>query len=122
MQHPDIPLPPEPVITRWGTWLNAAEYYCDNFDAVRSVVVAFDSADAESVAVAKQLFDTPEVRTQLSFIKSQFSIIVPVRAIDNTETQGLELSNSLKNVQAVHSVLQKMRAKKYVQKMNAVLE
>lgn len=23
-----LPLPPEPIITRWGTWLNAAVYYC----------------------------------------------------------------------------------------------
>jgi len=27
----DIPLPPQPIITRWGTWLEAAIYYSDNF-------------------------------------------------------------------------------------------
>lgn len=25
--YPNLPLPPEPVITRWGTWLRAAFYY-----------------------------------------------------------------------------------------------
>lgn len=27
----NTPLPPEPVLTRWGTWLDAALYYADNF-------------------------------------------------------------------------------------------
>jgi hypothetical protein len=26
-EAPGLPLPPEPVITRWGTWLNAAIYF-----------------------------------------------------------------------------------------------
>ncbi|CAI6349782.1 unnamed protein product [Macrosiphum euphorbiae] len=27
---PDIPLPPEPILTRWGKWLEAAIFnYCD---------------------------------------------------------------------------------------------
>jgi hypothetical protein len=29
---PGIPLPPQPVLTRWGTWLDAAMYYADNFE------------------------------------------------------------------------------------------
>ena len=31
---PNIPLPPEPVLTRWGTWLDAALYYAENFENV----------------------------------------------------------------------------------------
>jgi hypothetical protein len=30
---PDVPMPPEPIIT----WLEAAFYYCKNFDAVKKV-------------------------------------------------------------------------------------
>jgi len=33
--YPQIPLTPEPVITRWGTWLQAAVYYCDNFMSLK---------------------------------------------------------------------------------------
>lgn len=29
--HLDCPLPPEPVITRWGTWIEAALFYSNNF-------------------------------------------------------------------------------------------
>lgn len=28
---PNIPMPPEPITTRWGTWLEAAVYYAENF-------------------------------------------------------------------------------------------
>ncbi|KAF2905904.1 hypothetical protein ILUMI_00279, partial [Ignelater luminosus] len=33
--NPDIPLPPEPVLTRWGTWLQAAFFYCKYFHQVK---------------------------------------------------------------------------------------
>jgi hypothetical protein len=28
---PGVPLPPEPVVTRWGTWTDAAIYYATIF-------------------------------------------------------------------------------------------
>jgi len=34
---PEIPLPPEPVLTRWGTWINAANYYCDYLSDIKKV-------------------------------------------------------------------------------------
>jgi len=35
---PDIPLPPRPVLTRWGTWLNASMYYCDHFQLIKEII------------------------------------------------------------------------------------
>jgi len=35
---PDIPLPPRPVLTRWGTWLNAPMYYCDHFELIKEII------------------------------------------------------------------------------------
>jgi hypothetical protein len=29
-EAPALPLPPQPIVTRWGTWLDAANYYCTN--------------------------------------------------------------------------------------------
>jgi hypothetical protein len=29
---PDVSLLPEPVLTRWGTWLEAAVFNCKNFE------------------------------------------------------------------------------------------
>ena len=33
-----LPSPPDPVITRWATWLRAALYYKENLPAVRAIV------------------------------------------------------------------------------------
>ena len=39
-----LPLPPKPVLTRWGTWLEAAKFYTRNFDTVKKVLfyIIFD--------------------------------------------------------------------------------
>ena len=36
--------PPDPVITRWATWLRAALYYSENLPAVRTIVNNWTSA------------------------------------------------------------------------------
>jgi len=37
-----IKSPPQPVVTRWGSWLKAAEYYAKNFPQVVETVNAFE--------------------------------------------------------------------------------
>ena len=39
-----LPSPPDPVITRWATWLRAALYYSKNLPAVRTIVNNWTSA------------------------------------------------------------------------------
>ena len=34
-ENPHIPLPPEPILTRWGTWISAAMYYADHLQTVK---------------------------------------------------------------------------------------
>jgi hypothetical protein len=53
---PDTPLPPTPVITRWGTWLDATVYYGENFEIFCSVVNEFDVDDASSVTIMQDIF------------------------------------------------------------------
>uniref|UniRef100_A0A915DTZ2 DUF659 domain-containing protein n=1 Tax=Ditylenchus dipsaci TaxID=166011 RepID=A0A915DTZ2_9BILA len=33
----NLPLPPAPILTRWGTWIEAAVYYSKNFDQIKAV-------------------------------------------------------------------------------------
>jgi hypothetical protein len=35
------PLPLEPVPTRWGTWIEAVNFYSENFETVKSIVAKF---------------------------------------------------------------------------------
>ena len=39
-----LPFPPDPVITRWATWLRAVLYYSENLPAVHTIVNNWTSA------------------------------------------------------------------------------
>jgi hypothetical protein len=51
----DTPLPPTPVITQWGTWLDATVYYTENFDIFCSVVNEFDRDDTSSITILQDV-------------------------------------------------------------------
>jgi hypothetical protein len=53
---PDTLLPPTPVITRWGTWLDATVYYAENFEVFCSVVNEFDGNHASSITILQDIF------------------------------------------------------------------
>lgn len=117
--NPAIPLPPEPIITRWGTWLNACVYYADNFDAVKSVVDGLNENDAESIRKSKKIFVSANIQKQLAFIKANFSCVV--RGIKVLESKGLELNVSLEVIENVRSNLSKNKKKEFLEKFERVL-
>jgi len=90
---PDIPLPPQPILTRWGTWLNAAEYYADNFDTILAVLDQLCDDDAASIAAAKVQFKKPGIRQHLAYIKTWFSNLP--KAISHLEDSKLSLVESV---------------------------
>ena len=42
-QLPHVKLPPQPILTRWGTWINAVNFYSEHLQAVKNVVDLFPS-------------------------------------------------------------------------------
>ncbi|KAH1006084.1 hypothetical protein HUJ04_006962 [Dendroctonus ponderosae] len=46
-------LPPEPVITRWGTWIKAAIFYAEHFEAIKELIL--DIEDNSQCVVQSQL-------------------------------------------------------------------
>ncbi|XP_066991171.2 uncharacterized protein [Anabrus simplex] len=48
--HPELPLPPEPILTRWGTWILAALYYAEYHRTIEEVINTFDEADSKYIA------------------------------------------------------------------------
>lgn len=71
--NPDLPLPPKPTVTRWGTWVKAALYYADNFDAVKRVIDELDPEDAQAILNTKDLIVNRELQNQLVYIKVHFA-------------------------------------------------
>ncbi|XP_053965556.1 uncharacterized protein LOC128867942 [Anastrepha ludens] len=68
--NPDIPLPLEPIVTRWGTWLQACDYYADKFDAIKSVVDYLNGADSECNQDGKKSVSSVQYSTRFGIYKS----------------------------------------------------
>lgn len=92
---PNVPLPPKPIITRRGTWLEAAEYYCTYLEDIREVIGEFDENDSEALSQCKELVFNENLKNDLSFIKTNFECIR--HAITKLESRGLSLNDSLQN-------------------------
>jgi hypothetical protein len=46
-EAPSLPLPPHPVLTCWGTWLDAA--LCENYISIEDIFKGFDSSESSSI-------------------------------------------------------------------------
>ncbi|PSN38511.1 hypothetical protein C0J52_22137 [Blattella germanica] len=97
---PELPLPPQPILTRWGSWIDAVGYYAKNFDSVKQVLQHFDSQDAVSVESAKESFSNVKLKNDIAYIQCNFSHLCI--AIKSLEASSSKLSESL---DVVHSVV-----------------
>lgn len=117
---PNIALPPAPCITRWTTWLKAAIYYCDNFEMVKRVVDTFDDEDSDAIRRAKRLFKDNRIKTDLAFIKCNFTAVV--NATIKFETQGLEINDSITTLEEIRNTLKGMQQKAFENKFEKILD
>ena len=99
---PNLPLPPSPVITRWGTWIEAAMYYAKNLDAIRTVLHALDE-DAASIRQAKDLIELDTVKNNLIFIATNFESIPTI--ITSLESRTIELPESCRLLMKIKKVV-----------------
>lgn len=119
----EIPLPPDPILTRWGTWINATLYYCEHFSKIHSVIQTFDDDDAASIKTAKKYLKKSNLPCQLTFIKANFEFLP--RAITFLEKRGTKLSDSLKIIEDTKNKISHLKCTKaipIVNKMNNVLD
>lgn len=122
-EAPTIPLPPEPILTRWGTWVMAASYYCKYYKNIRRVLLSLNTEDSISVKEAQQLIQEPEMEANLAYIHSNFGFIPEY--ITKLETQYISLSEALSAVKYVQNKLNDCEGEIGVavfQKFNNVLE
>ena len=118
--YPDLALPPEPIITRWGIWINAAIYYCDNFAAVKSVIDIFDDEEADAIGLLKEAFAYERIETDLAYIKCNVAPLVT--AIVQLETLGLPLSESIDIMTSVETNLEYLEGEVFYEKLQKVLK
>jgi len=66
----DCRLPPEPVMKRRGTWLEAALFYSENFSKFKKLVSNIED-DTQSVQKVKSILSTNE-----NFVFAHFNILI----------------------------------------------
>jgi hypothetical protein len=71
---PSLSLPPKPVLTRWGTWLDAVMYYCENYSTIEKIVSELDSNEASSIKFVTEVFSS-DLSGKLAYNKSNFVVV-----------------------------------------------
>lgn len=118
---PNLPLPPQPIITRWGTWLEAAIFYARNFDVIKSFVLNLPD-EAVSIKDCKKVLLLQDLHEQLKFIDTNFAQVLPT--IKFLEQQNIELASSFQRIESLYERLRSIEApisKKLQQKIDAVV-
>lgn len=89
--HPDLKLPPEPVLTRWGSWLEAVQYYAVNFNQVKAVIDLFDPHDAAAIEEAQRVFADPQVKLDVAYIHANYSsLATTIEQLEGRAVRGPE--------------------------------
>ena len=70
-QFAKIGSPPQPVVTRWGSWLTAAGYYAENLLEVRKIVNSFEG-NGVLVMKAKAAVNSDSVASSLVKIQRDY--------------------------------------------------
>ncbi|ODM87291.1 hypothetical protein Ocin01_19391 [Orchesella cincta] len=98
-ENPDLKLPPEPVQTRWGTWLIAADFYAENLDRIKHVVKELDKTDAACIKNAQNLLGMKSLQQELACLSANFTFIA--QTITSLEDRKLTLMDSLAAIDSV---------------------
>ena len=69
-----ISSPPQPVLTCWGSWINAAEYYAKKLPQVKELVNSFSSGGI-LVKEAKKAANKASLTVDLALIKQDYSAL-----------------------------------------------
>jgi hypothetical protein len=96
-EAPKLPLPPQPIVTRWGTWLDAA-----NYSEIEKIFSKFDTKDSSSVKSVQELFSVAMSRN-LAYIKATFCGIS--KSITHLETVDIQLCDAINIVKQTESEL-----------------
>lgn len=104
---PNISLPPQPVLTRWGTWLEAAIYYADNFSQIKELISDLTDNSSQSLLEAKEACENKQIKQQLSFIKSNYSFVS--KYLTQLEASSLPITESVQLIKHSESAFKSVK-------------
>ena len=93
-----VPSPPDPVITRWATWLRAALYDSENLPAVRTIVNIWTSAGL-LLSRAKDAINVEDLMPDLVKINQYRTLSANVEFLEGSACTITEAYGLLTNMQ-----------------------
>ena len=105
--------PPQPVVTRWGSWLIAANYYAEKLPQVREIV---DSWNGEGVIVrkAKSIVNEQKLTSQLTEISQCYNGLTNL--ILKMENSTYTIQKAYEDINSLGFGSDSLQLKKYIKK------
>lgn len=121
---PDVPLPPEPIVTRWGTWLEAVQYYNSFFLDIKAVINGFSGDESAAVRKAQAVLSVDSLQGDLAYLCTNFTFLA--NTIKKLESSGERLITNIALIldaqQRIAAVPQGPVAEKARAKLQLVLD
>lgn len=112
-----LPLPPVPVITRWGTWLDAADYHLRNFSLIKEFILTYKpSSKSAAFESLQKIIAGSKLSDDLFELRKYTPISAHIKAL---EKQGLSMEQQLAIVSEVESII---RGTPYAETLQQSLE
>ncbi|KAJ3649679.1 hypothetical protein Zmor_021406 [Zophobas morio] len=92
-KFPNIPLPPEPIITRWGTWLQVTFYYDKYIKEYEEVVTEFSEDSSQSIKDCINILENKDLRQDLAFLRCNYQFVCEV--IEKLEKPNMLLVDAI---------------------------
>jgi hypothetical protein len=89
---PHLPLPPSPVITRWGTWIEACDFYCAHLEPLKNIILSL-ADEFRAIIECKELLSRTFLIYHLKFIQNHFSGLPKI--ISYFENQNISLKERM---------------------------
>ena len=67
-----LPVPPEPVLTRWNFWLEAVIFIFEHHDNIKQFLATLYSEESIAVCTAKTMSEDGNLKKKLAFIAGSF--------------------------------------------------
>ncbi|OXA64048.1 CGG triplet repeat-binding protein 1 [Folsomia candida] len=118
---PDLPLPPNPVITRWGTWLKATEFYAQHFNEMKDIIETIKN-DAASVNTLKTMIQSHDLPRNLAFISLNYTFLA--EKLTELQEHGGSLHQTLQYLDEIENKLLKVNGnigKAVIEKFRTVI-
>jgi len=93
--EPNLTLPPRPILTRWGTWIEAVRYYANNFETIENILNKITAEDSAAFEIARNLIcnSKTKLKKDLVYISSNYQFLCG--SISKLESVGLSLSSQI---------------------------